>query len=109
MNLMNDIKKSIDPSDSDESIRAVFDKYEYRIDFIISYYSLKSYNLGYISQAKLHGVDKVFINFNSDIDKENHDGDVINTSAYLSGNKRATVNGSGRNSYYSVEMNFVFG
>lgn len=82
MNLMNDIKKSIDPSDSDESIRAVFDKYEYRIDFIISYYSLKSYNLGYISQAKLHGVDKVFINFNSDIDKENHDGDVINTSAY---------------------------
>lgn len=81
--LMDIIKKSINPEDSDEQIREVFDKYEYRLDFIISFYSLKSYNIGYISQAKLHGVDDVYIKYHSDIDKENHDGsEVIRTSGY---------------------------
>lgn len=80
--LMQDIKNCVIALDSDDEIRNVFDKYEYRIDYIISYYVLKAHNLGYVSKANMCNIKEVYVNYHSDIDKENHKNDVINTSYY---------------------------
>lgn len=76
-NILVDIKKTV----TKENINDIFDKNEYRLLYLLDYMQRKVYWYSYIKAGSLIGVDKAYIIFNSDSDKENHEP-IIDTNKF---------------------------
>lgn len=78
--LLKEIKDKIKLEEKEVDI--VFDTYEYRIRFITDYVIRKAYWYSFIKTASSCDIDKAYVLFNSDKDRENAKSDVINTKAF---------------------------
>lgn len=76
-NILVDIKKTV----TKENINDIFDKNEYRLLYLLDYMQRKVYWYSYIKAGSLIGIDKAYIIFNSDSDKENHEP-IIDTNKF---------------------------
>lgn len=76
-NILVDIKKTV----TKENMNDVFDKNEYRLLYLLDYMQRKVYWYSYIKAGSLINVDKAYIIFNSNDDKENHKP-IIDTNKF---------------------------
>ena len=78
--LLKEIRNKIKTDEKD--VDAVFDTYQYRVRFITDYIIRKVYWFSYIKTAASCGIDKAYVLFNSEKDKEEIDSDIIDTNAF---------------------------
>ena len=71
-NILVDIKKTVTKNDLNDA----FDKNEYRLLYLLDYIQRKVYWYSYIKTGALIGVEKAYIIFNSDEDKQNHNTEI---------------------------------
>ena len=79
-NLLKEIKTKIKVEKNDVDV--VGDTYEYRVRFITDYIVRKVYWYSFVKTAAICDIDKAYILFNSEKDKENAKSAVINTKAF---------------------------
>lgn len=70
--LLKDIKKDINNISSSNQIQVIFDKYEYRIKYLINYIIPKVYWYSFLQTGKTYGIKKAFIDFKGSKDSETH-------------------------------------
>ena len=74
-NIFNDIKDSIDNNKS--NISNVFEKNEYRLMYLLDYMQRKVYWYSYVMTGSILNIDKAYILFNSNEDKNEHDSVIV--------------------------------
>ena len=81
--ILNDIQKNVNKlkSKNEQSIKDIFDTYEYRLRYLIEYIVPKTFWYSYIKAGEKCGKNVAYIKFNSENDKSNYPS-VINTKDF---------------------------
>lgn len=78
--IFDDIKSNCVDNDYDK-ISEAFDKYKYRLEFLVAYVMPKTYWYIYTKTSAALGVKRLYVWFNSDTDKKDHKT-IIDTSSF---------------------------
>ena len=78
--LLKEMKTKIKSDKKDVDV--VFDTYQYRVRFITDYVTRKVYWYSFVKTAATCDIEKAYVLFNSESDREMAKSDVINTKAF---------------------------
>ena len=81
LSIKNDILSAIEKDDGLD-INSVFEKFEYRIDYLLSYYPEKARILGIAHNAKMLGLTELKLKLHGDKDSSEH-SDIVNLNSYV--------------------------